>query len=140
MRRVSKVKALPGYRLELEFDNGVSGTVDLSENVGKGVVALWRDPLVFEQVRIGSSGESSAKSCRLSQSLRELYFLSRIHAKSALQSEGRQMAVLNYRSALRMMRIEASRADRPGVRGAVARFKSRGKGGLPILISRSEVY
>jgi hypothetical protein len=57
MRRVSKVKALPGYRLELEFDDGVSGTVDVSEAVGKGVFAMWRDPLVFEQVRIGSSGE-----------------------------------------------------------------------------------
>jgi hypothetical protein len=57
MRRVSKVKALPAYRLELEFDDGVRGTVDLSEAVGKGVFALWRDPLVFERVRIGSSGE-----------------------------------------------------------------------------------
>ena len=57
MRRISKVKALPGYRLELEFDDGVCGVVDLSEAVGKGVFALWCDPLVFEQVRIGSSGE-----------------------------------------------------------------------------------
>ena len=57
MRRITKVKVLPGYRLELEFDDGVCGAVDLSEAVGKGVFALWRDPLVFEQVRIGSSGE-----------------------------------------------------------------------------------
>jgi hypothetical protein len=57
MRRITKVKVLPGYRLELEFDDGVSGIVDLSEAVGKGVFALWRDPLAFEQVRIGSSGE-----------------------------------------------------------------------------------
>jgi len=57
MRRISKVKVLPGYRLELEFDDGVSGTVDLSENVGKGVFAVWRDPLVFGQVTIGSAGE-----------------------------------------------------------------------------------
>ncbi|MBI2987108.1 MAG: DUF2442 domain-containing protein [Deltaproteobacteria bacterium] len=57
MRKISKVKVLPGYRLQLEFDDRVSGTVDLSENVGKGVFALWCDPLVFEQVRIGSSGE-----------------------------------------------------------------------------------
>jgi len=57
MRRISKVKVLPGYRLELEFDDGVSGIVDLSENVGKGVFSVWRDPLVFEQVRIGSAGE-----------------------------------------------------------------------------------
>ena len=57
MRRISKVKVLPGYRLELEFDDGVSGTVDLSEAVGKGVFTLWLDPLAFDQVRIGSSGE-----------------------------------------------------------------------------------
>ena len=57
MRRITKVKVLPRYHLELEFDDGVSGTVDLSESVGKGVFAVWRDSLVFEQVRIGSSGE-----------------------------------------------------------------------------------
>ena len=57
MRRVFKVKVLPGYRLELGFDDGVCGVADLSEAVGQGVFALWRDPLVFEQVRIGSSGE-----------------------------------------------------------------------------------
>ena len=57
MRKICQVKVLPGYRLELEFDDGVSGTVDLSEAVGKGVFALWRDPLAFERVRIGSSGE-----------------------------------------------------------------------------------
>ena len=57
MRRISKVKVLPGYRLELEFDDGVFGTVDLSEAVGKGVFSLWQDPLAFDQVCIGSSGE-----------------------------------------------------------------------------------
>lgn len=57
MRRIAKVKVLSGYRLELAFDDGVCGVVDLSEAVGKGVFAPWRDPLVFEQVRIGSSGE-----------------------------------------------------------------------------------
>lgn len=57
MRKIFKVKVLPGYRLEIEFDDGVSGTVDLSKNVGKGVFALWCDPLAFERVRIGSSGE-----------------------------------------------------------------------------------
>ena len=45
MRMVAKVSILPGHRLELEFDDGVSGTVDLSENVGKGVFAPWRAPL-----------------------------------------------------------------------------------------------
>lgn len=57
MRKICKVRVLPGYRLDLEFDDGVSGKVDLSEKVGQGVFALWRDPLAFERVRIGSSGE-----------------------------------------------------------------------------------
>jgi len=56
MNRISKVKVLAGYRLALEFDDGVSGTVDVSDKVGKGVFALWRDPF-FEQVAIGSAGE-----------------------------------------------------------------------------------
>jgi len=57
MVKVTKVNVLQGYRLELAFDDGVSGVVDLSELVGKGVFALWRDRHVFEQVRIGSFGE-----------------------------------------------------------------------------------
>jgi hypothetical protein len=57
MNRISKVKVLPRYRLHLEFDDGASGTVDLSEKVGKGVFAAWRDPFFFEQVAIGSAGE-----------------------------------------------------------------------------------
>ena len=55
--KISKVKTLPDYRLDLEFDDGVRGIVDVSENVGKGVFAVWCDPLVFEQVSIGSAGE-----------------------------------------------------------------------------------
>jgi hypothetical protein len=57
MRKVLKVKALEGYSLELEFDDGVSGTVNLSDLAGKGVFALWRDRRAFERVQIGSSGE-----------------------------------------------------------------------------------
>jgi len=57
MVKITKVKVLEGYRLELTFDDGVCGIADLSELVGKGVFALWRDPLAFEQVRIGAFGE-----------------------------------------------------------------------------------
>jgi hypothetical protein len=57
VRKISKVTVLQGHRLELEFDDGVTGTVDLSDVVGKGVFAVWRDLRFFEQVRIGSSGE-----------------------------------------------------------------------------------
>ena len=57
MAKITKVKVLQGYHLELAFDDGVCGVVDLSELVGTGVFALWGDRHVFEQVRIGSFGE-----------------------------------------------------------------------------------
>lgn len=57
MRKVSKVKVLQGYCLELVFDDGVRGAVDLAGLVGKGIFAIWRDIRIFEQVRIGSFGE-----------------------------------------------------------------------------------
>jgi hypothetical protein len=57
MRKVLKVTVLQGYSLKLEFDDGVSGTVDLSDLTGKGVFALWCDRAAFEQVRVGPSGE-----------------------------------------------------------------------------------
>lgn len=57
MHRITKVKTLQGFRLELVFEDGVGGTVDLSDLAGKGVFCLWLDPTAFAQVRIGSSGE-----------------------------------------------------------------------------------
>ena len=57
MAKITKVKVLKGYRLELAFDDGACGVVDLSGLVGAGVFASWRDRHVFEQVRIGSFGE-----------------------------------------------------------------------------------
>ena len=59
MRKISKVKILTGYSLDLTFDDGTSGTVDLSDLAGKGVFVLWRDRHVFENVQIGPSGELS---------------------------------------------------------------------------------
>jgi hypothetical protein len=57
MRKITRVEVLQGYRLALTFDDGTVGTVDLSGLTGKGVFASWNDPVVFGQVRIGSSGE-----------------------------------------------------------------------------------
>ena len=57
MRKVLKVKVLHGYRLELEFDDGVLGTANLADLAGKEVFALWSDHRAFEQIRIGTSGE-----------------------------------------------------------------------------------
>ena len=57
MHKITGVKVLEPYRLELVFADGVRGIVDLSDLVGKGVFTLRRDYRAFEQVRIGSSGE-----------------------------------------------------------------------------------
>ena len=57
MRRIKEVKVLGKYRLDLTFDDGTKGTVDLSSLVGKGIFSLWRDHSAFERVRIGASGE-----------------------------------------------------------------------------------
>lgn len=57
MHEITHVEVLQGYRLSLTFDDGVSGTVDLSHLAGKGVFALWLDRKQFEKVRIGSLGE-----------------------------------------------------------------------------------
>ena len=57
MVKITKVQVLKNYRLEVAFDDGVCGVVDLSNLVGKGVFDLWRDPQAFELVRIGPFGE-----------------------------------------------------------------------------------
>ncbi len=57
MVKITNVNLLENYKLEVAFDDGVCGEVDLSDYVGKGVFALWLDPHFFEQVRIGSVGE-----------------------------------------------------------------------------------
>ncbi len=57
MRRVKHVQVLDGFRLSLAFDDGRTGTVDLSHLAGKGVFTMWLDRKAFESVGIGPSGE-----------------------------------------------------------------------------------
>ncbi len=52
-----KVKALEGYKLRIEYADGVKGEVDLSYLAGKGVFSFWNDYTAFENVYIGDSGE-----------------------------------------------------------------------------------
>jgi hypothetical protein len=51
------VKALPGYRLWIRYSDGVEGTLDLSDLVGKGVFVAWENEQEFEKAHIGPSGE-----------------------------------------------------------------------------------
>jgi hypothetical protein len=50
MNRVTKVRARPGYRLWVRFDDDSEGEIDLSHLVGKGVFERWADPGEFERV------------------------------------------------------------------------------------------
>ena len=50
--RPTKVRALPNYRLYLEFSDGEKGEVDLSDLADKGVFQVWNDHSFFEQVQI----------------------------------------------------------------------------------------
>ncbi len=48
----TQVKALEGYRIWIEFEDGVEGAVDLSSYVGRGVWKAWEDRSLFESVKI----------------------------------------------------------------------------------------
>jgi hypothetical protein len=52
MPRVVKVTPLPLYRLHVEFDDGVSGTVEIFPRLSGPVFEKLRDEAVFRQVTI----------------------------------------------------------------------------------------
>lgn len=51
-----KVQPLDGFKLYLEFNDGVNGTVDLSHLKGKGVFELWNQSDNFFKVHIDDCG------------------------------------------------------------------------------------
>ena len=50
--KIKTAKALKDYKLELTFEDGVFGTVDLSKYKGKGIFEFWNDYKKFENFRI----------------------------------------------------------------------------------------
>ena len=54
--KVIQAKPLSDYRLQLRFENGREGDVDLSSWVGQGVFSAWQKPGVFAQVNITPEG------------------------------------------------------------------------------------
>jgi len=52
MYRIDEVEAREGYRVWIRFEDGISGEVDLSDLVGKGVFQSWEDPEEFRKVFI----------------------------------------------------------------------------------------
>jgi hypothetical protein len=57
MPSLVNVEPLFNHRLRLQYADGVTGIVDLSHWVNKGVFHLWNDPAAFERVSNGESGE-----------------------------------------------------------------------------------
>lgn len=56
MERVTYVRPLAGFRLELEFDDGARGVVDLSDRLFGPVFEPLRDPEKFAEVNIDEFG------------------------------------------------------------------------------------
>ena len=54
--RIVKATALPHYRVELRFDTGETGVVDLSSFAGRGVCVAWEMPGVFDKVAVTGDG------------------------------------------------------------------------------------
>jgi hypothetical protein len=52
MERVKSVKALPGYRLEVEFSDGVRGVLDYSDRLFGPMMEPLRDPERFAEVGV----------------------------------------------------------------------------------------
>jgi hypothetical protein len=50
--KLLEVKALPGYRIWVRYDDGREGNVDLSSLRGKGVFKLWEEAGNFEKVYV----------------------------------------------------------------------------------------
>ncbi|HIE99805.1 MAG: DUF2442 domain-containing protein [Pirellulaceae bacterium] len=57
MVKLISVTAQDGYNLQLEYDDGVVGSADLSSFVGKGVFTVWKDAAVFDAVTVGPHGQ-----------------------------------------------------------------------------------
>lgn len=56
MERATAVRALPTYRLEIEFSDGVRGVLDYEARLFGPMMEPLRDPVRFAEVGIDESG------------------------------------------------------------------------------------
>ena len=54
--RITDAQPHDRFRVSLRFDDGASGTVDLSHLAGRGVFSAWLQEGVFEQLSISPIG------------------------------------------------------------------------------------
>jgi hypothetical protein len=57
MIRPLKITALPGHKIRVDYADGVSGFVDLSDSVGRGVFAPLQDETFIKKVHVGDHGQ-----------------------------------------------------------------------------------
>lgn len=57
MLKLTNVKPLDGYKIRVDYTDGVAGEVDLSHLLGEGVFEAWKDREFFESVHVGEHGE-----------------------------------------------------------------------------------
>jgi hypothetical protein len=69
--KITEVKYLSDYKIELSFEDGVSGSIDLSELVEEGIFMILKDKEQF--ARIYSTDYSIAWSEELEIDVAELY-------------------------------------------------------------------
>lgn len=50
--RITDIEVREGYRIRIEFEDGIDGVVDLSDLVGKGVFERWTDYAEFERATV----------------------------------------------------------------------------------------
>lgn len=60
MVRIVDVRALPKFKIWIKFQDRKEGIVDLSDLVGKGVFAKWKEPGFFESVFIDKESRTVA--------------------------------------------------------------------------------
>jgi hypothetical protein len=85
MHRVVKVTPLPQYRLHVEFDDGLTGTVEIFPRLSGPVFELLRDEAVFRLVTIDA--ESGAVCWPNGPDLAPDAMYSRISGKPMFASE-----------------------------------------------------
>jgi hypothetical protein len=56
MKRIAKISVLPGYRLAVEFEDGVTGTIGVESELFGPVFTPLRDEAVFAQVSLDEFG------------------------------------------------------------------------------------
>jgi len=49
---LKNARALPGYKLSVEFEDGIEGVIDLKKWRGKGVFSFWNDEKNFSSFKI----------------------------------------------------------------------------------------